>query len=184
MMESLNGFIITLATIIIFISAVELIFPDNSFKKYQSFVLGLIVLSVILTPIVKFFSSGEDIGQRVKSALEEIEQDSESENIYNGEKNGDYVITTLNNNCKKVLEEHFEDKDFTVNIDGEIDFTSYKTIIRLVTVNARNKGEFEPIIVGQNEIIEIKENDFTNEVKEYLGNELKIDKKLIRVIEK
>lgn len=183
-MENLNSFIITLTTIIVFISAVELIFPDNSFKKYQSFVLGLIVLAVILTPIIKVLTSSENIGEQVKMALEEMERSTEGKESYKSERNSEYVLYSLKNNCEKFLREKYEDKDFKVEMDGEIDFKNYETTIKSVTVISRNKGTFEPIIVNPNEKIEIKETAFSNEIKKSLSNELKVNEDLINVIEK
>ena len=58
-MESISAFITTLVTTLILMTAVELIAPDNSIKKYINFVLGLILISVMLTPIVSLFSNGE-----------------------------------------------------------------------------------------------------------------------------
>ena len=60
-MELLKGFVITLVTTIIFMTAVELIAPDNSMKKYIKFILGLLLISVILTPIVAMLTKGESV---------------------------------------------------------------------------------------------------------------------------
>ncbi len=59
-MELLNKFVITLVTILIFITAVEMIAPDNSMKKYLKFVLGLILITVILNPILTIILNGEE----------------------------------------------------------------------------------------------------------------------------
>ena len=56
LMEYLNNFVITLVATIIFMTAVEIIAPDNSMKKYIKFVLGLILISVMINPIIKFFT--------------------------------------------------------------------------------------------------------------------------------
>lgn len=63
--ETLKGLVTTLVTILIFISAVELIAPNNKMKKYIKFVLGLILTSVILNPILQFVSNGEKIYLKV-----------------------------------------------------------------------------------------------------------------------
>ena len=57
--ETLKNIVITLVTVLIFISAVELISPNNKMKKYIKFILGLILISVILNPILQFVSNGE-----------------------------------------------------------------------------------------------------------------------------
>ena len=58
-MEAVKTFVVNLVTTLIFISAIELICPDNKMKKYIKFVLGLILIAVILNPIITFFTKGE-----------------------------------------------------------------------------------------------------------------------------
>lgn len=58
-MEAIKTFIINLVTTLIFISAIELICPNNKMKKYIKFVLGLMLIAVILNPIITFFTKGE-----------------------------------------------------------------------------------------------------------------------------
>ena len=53
-MEYLNNFIITLVATMIFMTSIEIIAPDNSMKKYIKFVLGLILISVMINPIINF----------------------------------------------------------------------------------------------------------------------------------
>ena len=43
MIGELRNWIISICTAVIFITAVEMIMPNNSFKKYAKFVLGLIL---------------------------------------------------------------------------------------------------------------------------------------------
>ena len=56
-MDEIKGFIITLVSMIILISAIELIAPDNSMKKYLKFVLGTILIAVMISPIVSISNS-------------------------------------------------------------------------------------------------------------------------------
>ena len=66
-MEYLNNFIITLVATMIFMTSIEIIAPDNSMKKYIKFVLGLILISVMINPIIKFFTGGEqEVINRIK----------------------------------------------------------------------------------------------------------------------
>ncbi|MFQ9617688.1 MAG: stage III sporulation protein AF, partial [Clostridium butyricum] len=55
-LEKLKALVATLTTVLIFISAVEILAPDKKMKKYISFVLGLILISTILNPIVEFIT--------------------------------------------------------------------------------------------------------------------------------
>ena len=70
-MKYINDFIVTLVIMMIFITAVEIIAPDNSMKKYIKFVLGLILISVMLNPIIYFFTKGE---QSIIEAVESYEE--------------------------------------------------------------------------------------------------------------
>ena len=69
-MELIKGFITTLVTTLIFITAIELVGPDNSMKKYLKFVMGLILVAVLLNPIVKFFTEG---GTALTSIIEQYD---------------------------------------------------------------------------------------------------------------
>lgn len=57
-MEALKKFVITLVTVLIFMSAVEMIAPSKM-KKYIKFVLGLILITIILNPILQIVEGGE-----------------------------------------------------------------------------------------------------------------------------
>ncbi|MCD3297735.1 stage III sporulation protein AF, partial [Clostridium botulinum] len=50
MIQSIRQWVISIATAIFFITAVEMILPNNSIKKYAKFVLGLILITVVINP--------------------------------------------------------------------------------------------------------------------------------------
>ena len=56
MIEALGKWIVTICVAIFFATAVQMILPDNSLKKYCNFVLGLIVFVVMISPIVNLFN--------------------------------------------------------------------------------------------------------------------------------
>ena len=60
-MEEIKGFVITLVTMLILISAIELISPENSMKKYIKFVLGCILIAVMISPLINFLGDGEEL---------------------------------------------------------------------------------------------------------------------------
>ena len=63
-MELIKGFVTTLVTTLIFITAIELVGPDNSMKKYLKFVMGLILVAVLLNPIVTVSYTHLDVYKR------------------------------------------------------------------------------------------------------------------------
>lgn len=61
MKEFLHNWITSIASIIIFVSLMELIIPSGSIKKYTRIATGLIVMVTILNPIFRVFDRSTDI---------------------------------------------------------------------------------------------------------------------------
>ena len=79
MIEALGEWIITICVAIFFTTAVQMILPDNSLKKYCNFVLGLIVFVVILSPIVKIFNKDLQMNKIIKESAELVFNDMSKE---------------------------------------------------------------------------------------------------------
>lgn len=189
-MEYINNFVITLVATIIFMTAVEIISPDNSMKKYIKFVLGLILISVMISPIVKFFTDGE---QELVSAIKNYEsvfyegttnenEDSISKSQIESFKNN------LNSNCDNLLKEKFLDKEFKSNVECEIDLDNMTYSIESLEVGVKDGG----IKLVDNIKIDINEeseeavsNDGSveneEEIKNYLSEVFKIPTEKIKL---
>ena len=183
-MEYLKEFVVTLTTISIFIVAVELILPENSLKKYQNFILSLIVLAIMLTPIIKIFNSKKDLTREIHNAIDK-EFDIKQESFYKGQTSTSFVIRRLEDNCKNLLEEKFNDFKFTVSIDGKVNLETLEIDIKALKVKTKNrdknkddKEKIEKIVIGEEE-----ETDLSREIKKFISKELKIDEKLINIVE-
>lgn len=74
-MDYLETWIISICTAVFFITAVEMILPKNSIKKYAKFALGLILITVIINPIIKFFDSQYDLEVYAKQANKYLSMD-------------------------------------------------------------------------------------------------------------
>ena len=145
-MEYLNNFIITLVATMIFMTAIEIIAPDNSMKKYIKFVLGLILISVMINPIIKFFTGGE---QEVINRIKRYED-----------------MLNLNSNCDNLLKEKFSDKDFKSDIKCNINLSDMTYSIDSLEVGVRENG------IRLVDKIRINVND---ESEEAVSNNEKID---------
>lgn len=181
-MEYISKFIITVVTTIIFISAVEIIAPDNSMKKYIKFVLGLILISIMINPIVYLFTKGEqEIVATIKgyenSLYENLGGTIDETLVDNREET---FKKNLNSNCDKLLSEEFTDKNFKSEIKCSIDFESMTYSIEKVEVGVTEKGIklIEKINIGKKESTEaISENitvEGSEEIKRYLSELFKI----------
>ena len=182
-MEYINNFVITLVATMIFMTAVEIISPDNSMKKYIKYVLGLILISVMINPIVKFFTGGEqELVNTIKSYESMFYEGITSENEDSISKSQiESFKNNLNSNCDSLLKEEFSDKDFKSNVECEIDLENMTYSIESLEVGVKDGG----IKLVDNIKIDINEeseqavsNDGTvgneEEIKNYLSEVFKI----------
>ena len=171
-MEYIKSFIETLVTIIILFSAIELISPNNSMKKYIKFVLGLILIVVMLSPIIDFFTEGED---KIVSTIKEYEnilsKDTKtSSDVAVSNEVEDVFIENLNKNSAAELAEAFPDYTFVCNIDCNIDLSNYSYNISHAKIGI-STGKIQD--VEKIEKVEIS-NDNQTESKIYSDDEQKI----------
>lgn len=168
-MEYLNNFIITLVATMIFMTAIEIIAPDNSMKKYIKFVLGLILISVMINPIIKFFTGGEqEVINRIKRYEDMLNlgvtNEGESKEVI--EKQKEAFKSNLNSNCDNLLKEKFSDKDFKSDIKCNINLSDVTYSIDSLEVGVRENG------IRLVDKIRINVND---ESEEAVSNNEKID---------
>ena len=171
-MEYIKSFIETLVTIIILFSAIELISPNNSMKKYIKFVLGLILIVVMLSPIIDFFTEGED---KIVSTIKEYEnilsKDTKtSSDVAVSNEVEDVFIENLNKNSAAELAEAFPDYTFVCNIDCNIDLSNYSYNISHAKIGI-STGKIQD--VEKIEKVEISNDNQTNS-KVYSDDEQKI----------
>lgn len=171
-MEYIKSFIETLVTIIILFSAIELISPNNSMKKYIKFVLGLILIVVMLNPIINFFTEGED---KIVSTIKEYEnilsKDTKtSSDVAVSNEVEDVFIENLNKNSAAELAEAFPDYTFVCNIDCNIDLSNYSYNISHAKIGI-STGKIQDI--EKIEKVEISNDNETNS-KVYSDDEQKI----------
>lgn len=171
-MEYIKSFIETLVTIIILFSAIELISPNNSMKKYIKFVLGLILIVVMLSPIIDFFTEGED---KIVSTIKEYENilstdTKTSSDVAVSNEVEDVFIENLNKNSVAELAEAFPDYTFVCNIDCNIDLSNYSYNISHAKIGI-STGKIQD--VEKIEKVEIS-NDNQTESKVYSDDEQKI----------
>lgn len=168
-MEYLNNFIITLVATMIFMTSIEIIAPDNSMKKYIKFVLGLILISVMINPIIKFFTGGEQEVINRRKRYEDmlnlgVTNEGESKEVI--EKQKEAFKSNLNSNCDNLLKEKFSDKNFKSDIKCNINLSDMTYSIDSLEVGVRENG------IRLVDKIRINVND---ESEEAVSNNEKID---------
>lgn len=188
-MELLNKFVITLVTTLIFMTAVELIAPDNSMKKYLKFVLGLILITVILNPILTIILNGEQELKDVISGYEEEynvnKKDNEStENIIKIKE--DSFKDNFNKNCESMLKQEFKDLEFKCNVDcvvdfNDNDFTINKLIIQIKDKKVKKVEKIDKVDINSKKDKKDTVNKEYKDVVKFISKELNIDENKIDI---
>lgn len=77
MIEFIRNWVIQVLVTVIFMILVDMILPNNNFKKYAKLVTGLIVMITIITPVFKLFDRGIDVEETISDYITQFE-DKES----------------------------------------------------------------------------------------------------------
>lgn len=192
--ETLKSIVINLVTVLIFISAVELMTPDNKMKKYIKFVLGLILITAILNPILKFVSNGQkDVIGNIKNYEEAFSREAGKVNSDNADtaaktdqedSRKKAFVNNFNKNCDNLLKNKFKDKNFKSEVDCDIDFTNVTFNVKKLRIGvADNKiDKVKRIVINDsnNEESE-KTNEQYSEIINYISGELDIPREKIEV---
>lgn len=184
-MEELRGFVTTLVTMLILMTAIELVAPDNSMKKYLKFVLGLIFIAVMLSPIVHIFTRGEE---NISVQIQKYIDLSENQTVEVSNKNNnneDVFKENLEENCNRVLKEKFIDKEFVSEIDCNVDMENISYSINKIKIGVSDKGvsKIQKVIINTKENTDINEEKVNNEdeIINYVSEILKVTKDKIEV---
>lgn len=190
-MSYLSKYVITLVTAIILISAVEIIAPDNSMKKYVKFVLGLILIVVMINPIIYLLTKGEDeIITTIKKYEESFQEDlSSTEDTTVSEESNKAFKENLNKNCNSMLEQEFPEKIFASEVQCTLDYENMTYTIDNIRVGVKDgkvklvdkikikKDDAKEALSAEDEI---KDRD---EIVKYLTETFKVSEDKIEIYE-
>lgn len=188
-MENIKSYIITLVTMIMLITAIELISPDNSMKKYIKFILGLILISVMISPIISFFSEDADtMASKIEKALLLSDSGELTENTNNNDSHQKVFIKNLQDNCNKLLKENFKENEFITKIDCELNMEDIEYRIDNIQIGVKDKdiGTVEKIIIktkDDSKVVMSEKNTVENEedIINFLAENFQISKEKIEV---
>jgi stage III sporulation protein AF len=171
---------------------VEIILPDNSMKKYAKFVLGLILITVFINPIIKIFDRNFDISTYTanvvvnfdkKKAVNEFKQYKER----NVNDTLEVFELNLQTSCEKKLKEKYPDSNYKVEVKAVYDSENNKLTIKDIKVGIKDGG-IEKIkrikISGDSKSVNSEDNmdnEKSTYIKKYLSNELNVSKDVILI---
>ncbi|AKA70200.1 stage III sporulation protein AF [Clostridium scatologenes] len=193
MIQSLKSWIITICTAVFFITAVEIILPNNSLKKYAKFVLGLILITVFINPIIKLFDKNFDINTYTSNAAQCIDNNSKFNDDFNKYKEKSINSTleafklNLQDSCEKKLKEKYPDSNYKVQVDASYDKEKEKVEIKDINVGIKEGTveKIKKIKIGTSSKV-VNNQDSVNDEKSlnittYLSKELNVSKDIIKV---
>lgn len=194
MIALLKGWVISICMCIFFITAIEMILPNNSLKKYAKFVLGLILITVLISPIMKLYDKNFNISKATYNSASFFD-DKKYENNMNKykQKNLDQTLTAFKKNlinlCDEKLKMKYPGKSYSIDIKVSYD---------------KNKGNFNidnvDIGVTEGKISSVKKIEIgttsavnntagekvgnSEELKNLISSELKIPEDIIKIYKK
>ncbi|MPQ32397.1 stage III sporulation protein AF [Clostridium estertheticum] len=177
---------------IFFITAVEMILPDNNMKKYAKFVLGLMLIVVIIKPIIKIFDKNFDLNSYSNKATSYIEGSTQPSDM---KKYKDINIVNTTENFKKNLqkecitnlEQTYPENKYNADVDVVYDSKNGVFNINRVKIDVVDSGvqSIKSIKIDTQSVDATNNNVLTNtqgkQIKKFLSNKLKISDDVITV---
>ncbi|WP_142414869.1 stage III sporulation protein AF [Hathewaya massiliensis] len=192
MMEMIKSWIINLCTIMIFITAVEMILPDNSIKKYAKYVLSLLIVLAMLTPILKIMTKGFNPSEVSKKAdkyfeAQAYEKDMNKYKKKNIERTVEGFKEKLALECKESLNKSLKKEKFKVEIDADFNEKQRKIEINEIRVgfSEGSISKIKPVNIGKDKEVEKQRGDSSDErinmIKNVIEKEFGIKREKILV---
>ena len=184
MINSVSNYVEAIVILIIAITIIELILPNNKNKKYVMFVSSIVIMLSVINPIIKLLNSELDISKEVVEIQNEIkEYENSSYTNYNLKDN---IYNTYVEKLEKNMIERLEDMGYKIletkiNVDDE----TYNPIS--IEMNVKySDGYIQPIVIDvfeNNSTNEIYDKDI-NKIKEMLAYNYGVDKNQIKINER
>lgn len=192
LIESVKNWIVTICTAVFFITAVEMLLPNNNLKKYAKFVLGLILITVLIAPIIKIFDHNYDISTYESKAESyfngEAYKTNTSKYIDESEKNTlNAFELNLKNLCEKKLKERFPKYSCAVDLNVDYDSKSQMFEIKSIQIGVNDKMVQKIKKVQINTKINednkknMLNNELSNSMKSYLSEQIGVEADVITV---
>ncbi len=190
-MNLLKELVTTLVTALIFITAIELISPNNSMKKYLKFILGLVLITIILNPIVKIISNGQnniydsisDYEEVFSNYKNEVKSSAENE-LKDGGLKKQAFEENFNKNCESLLKSQYPNKKFKSDVECIVNFNTMIFDIKKIKIGISEKSvsKIKKVIINKSDkSYEDNQNSQYKEIVTFISEQLDIAKEKIEV---
>lgn len=152
-MNILQDWIAEIIVFLLFATIIDLIIPNNSYRKYTTLVIGLVLLLIFLKPIFYIFNF--DVEKDLEVAFSSILEESETENINKNNRNSieieiqrgqdayilKHMTDELINIAKYPLIDAHQVEITNIEYIFENDIKSYETLVEMIIYLTEYKGE-------------------------------------------
>jgi stage III sporulation protein AF len=189
LIDWIKNWVVNICAAVIFITAVELIIPENKMDKYVKFVMGLILIAVIMNPIVKVLSGkGGGMSNYINKATNYVNSTSlnsgiEEQKVSDREDTINVFKTNLENTCTKMLREKFPENNYEVVADVTYNSQDQEPSIDDLKIDVKSNGvqKIQKVSIDTTDTANHSNDKTAVDIKNYLNDELKINKDSILV---
>lgn len=108
-MTFIREWVITIVSVIIFVTFIEILIPNSNYKRYINVVIGFLLMIVILTPLTKLISGQIDFEEEILKISNQLELSTAQNRINNIQySNDEAVITLYKSEISKQIKNHIE----------------------------------------------------------------------------
>ncbi len=97
-MAFIREWVITIISVIIFVTFLEILIPNSNYKRYINVITGLLLIVVILTPLTKFINRQIDFEEEVLRIFNQLELSTAQNRINNIQYSNDEAVIELYKN--------------------------------------------------------------------------------------
>ena len=97
-MAFIREWVITIISVIIFVTFIEILIPNSNYKRYINVITGLLLIVVILTPLTKFINRQIDFEEEVLRIFNQLELSTAQNRINNIQYSNDEAVIELYKN--------------------------------------------------------------------------------------
>lgn len=192
MIEAIKEWIIGIVVTIIFMSIVDLILPDSSFKKYAKLATGLIVIITIISPLFRLFKNGTGIEKYIESYAEALSSDEQIDTSQVDAMVNKETIRLFKENLKERIEGDilsYLDKTCQVTsleIDEDTSSKSFGRILHIeikpFSSSVENIKPVDKVVIGGEQTAAAVEDKRDDEILQLLSDRYEVDPSAVKFI--
>lgn len=182
----MNSWLKEIVVLFIIISMVDIIIPKGKMKRYVNFIIGLLIIFTIISPITRINNISLDLDKAVSNFTDNSVQVTSMEEIQE-EQIKKLYISNLKNELIEVIEENFnyEVADLKINVIPDKEQIFIVDSIDLILSGEISRDNKQKIKVEkielEKEVGETISKDIDNELAFAISNYLQIEQEKINV---